>query len=67
MITKRMKNNINNWLRDKVNKWFYDLDEDNKLDVVEGIYPNEIGLVDSSELWEMTEFKTKLAVWKENK
>lgn len=66
MITKSMKSNINNWLRDKANEWFYNLDESEKLDVIEGIYPNEAGLIDSSELWAKTDFEIKLKVWKEN-
>lgn len=57
-ITKQMK---------KVNEWFYNLNEDNKLDVVEGIYPNEAGLINSSELWMRTEWKIKLEIWRENK
>lgn len=66
MISKKIKNNINKWLEDEANTWFYNLDESEKLDIIEGIYPNEVGLIDSDELWLRTDFEIKLKVWKEN-
>ena len=52
-------------LADKVNEWWEDLDESEKLDVIEGIYPNEVGLIDSDELWERTDWKIRLDSYKE--
>lgn len=56
-MTKQMK---------KINEWFYNLNEDDKLDVIEGVYPNEVGLIDSDELWERTDWKVKWEVYNDN-
>ena len=52
-------------LANEVNEWWEDLDESEKLDVIEGIYPDQVGLIDSDELWERTDWKIKLDSYKE--
>lgn len=51
--------------KEKIEEWWKDLDESEKIDVLEGIYPNEVGLIDSDELWYRTGWKIKLESYKE--
>lgn len=53
-------------LGDKVNTWWYNLDEPGKLDVLKAIYPDQVGLIGSDELWERTDWNEQLEVYKEN-
>lgn len=53
-------------LGDKVNTWWYNLDEPGKLDVLKAIYPDQVGLIDPDELWERTDWNEQLEVYKEN-
>ena len=52
-------------LANEVNEWWEDLDESEKLDVIEGIYPDQVGLIDSDELWERIDWNIKLDSYKE--
>lgn len=51
--------------KQKVNRWFYDLDESDKIDLLESIYPDQVGLIDSDELWGRTDWEIKLEIYKE--
>ena len=51
-------------LGDEVNTWWFNLDETEKIDVIEGVYPNEVGLIDSDELWERTDWEEQLEAYK---
>ena len=52
-------------LGDKVNDWWEKLDEFEKLEILERIYPNQAGLIDSDELWERTSWDEQLDIYKE--
>lgn len=47
-------------LGDEVMAWWFDLDELVKLDVLEDIYPDQVGLIDSDELWERLSWNDQL-------
>ena len=50
----------------EVMTWWFNLDESEKLDVLEGIYPNQVGLMDSDELWDRTSWDNQLEAYKDN-
>lgn len=52
-------------MKKKIEKWWNGLDESEKIGVIEGIYPNEVGLIDSDELWGRTDRKDKLEAYKD--
>ena len=53
-------------LGDEVMTWWFNLDDSEKLDVLEGIYPDQVGLIDSDELWERTSWNDQLEAYKDN-
>lgn len=53
-------------LGDEVNTWWESLDESEKLNVLESIYPDQVGLIDSDELWERTSRNDQLEAYKDN-
>jgi hypothetical protein len=52
-------------LGDIVQEWWYGLDESEKVDIIETIYPDQAGLIDSDELWQRTEWKDQLDAYLE--
>jgi len=52
-------------LGDEVMTWWFNLDESEKLDILESIYPDQVGLIDSNELWERTSWGEQLDIYKE--
>ena len=52
-------------LGDKIQDWWDNLDESEKLDVIESLYPDEVGLIDSDELWMRTDWGDKLDIWRD--
>ena len=52
-------------LGDTVQAWWESLDESEKLDILEGIYPNQVGLIDSDELWERSSWDIQLEAYKD--
>ena len=53
-------------LGDEVMTWWFNLDEPEKLDVLEGLYPDQVGLINSDELWERTSWNDQLEAYKDN-
>ena len=53
-------------LGDEVNTQWESLDESEKLDVLEAIYPDQVGLIDSDELWDRTDWNEQLEAYKDN-
>lgn len=51
-------------LGDEVNTWWFNLDESEKLDILEGIYLNQVGLIDSDELWGRSNWDDQLEAYK---
>ena len=49
----------------EINAWWGSLDESEKLDVLEGIHPNQVGLIDSDELWERSSWDIQLEAYKD--
>ena len=49
----------------EINAWWESLDESEKLDIIEGIYPDEAGLIDSDELWMRTDYSVQLDIYNE--
>ena len=52
-------------LGDKVMAWWFNLDESEKLDILDFTYPDQVGLIDSNELWERTSWGEQLDIYKE--
>jgi len=50
---------------ERVQEWWEDLDESDKLDVIESLYPDQVGLIDSDELWMRTDWGDKMDIWRE--
>ncbi|MBA7589998.1 hypothetical protein ES708_32097 [subsurface metagenome] len=48
----------------EVDEWWENLDESEKLDVIEGIYPDHVSLIDSDELWERTDWDIRFSTYK---
>lgn len=53
-------------LGDEVQGWFKGLNEDEKLIVLESTYPDQVGLIDSDELWERSSWDIQLEAYKDN-
>ena len=53
-------------LGDEVMTWWFNLDESQKLDVLEAIYPDQVGLIDSDELWDRLSWNEQLEAYKDN-
>lgn len=54
-------------LGDEVMTWWFNLDESEKLDVLESIYPDQVGLIDSDELWGRSDWNEQLGAYSDNK
>ena len=52
-------------LGDEVMTWWFNLDEFEKLDILESTYPDQVGLIDSDELWERTSWDDQLDIYKD--
>ena len=52
-------------LGDEVMTWWLNLDEFEKLDILESTYPDQVGLIDSDELWESLSWNDQLDIYKE--
>ena len=52
-------------LGDEVMTWWFNLDEFEKLDILESTYPDQVGLIDSDELWESLSWDDRLDIYKE--
>ena len=52
-------------LSDEVQAWWESLDESERLIVLESTYPNQVGMIDSDELWERTSWDDQLEIFKE--
>lgn len=52
-------------LADEVQNWWESLDESFKLDIIESLYPDKVGLIDSDELWIQTSWDDKWDIWRE--
>ena len=52
-------------LGDEVQKWWESLDESEKLNVLESIYPDQVGMIDSDELWQRTSWNEQLDIYRE--
>lgn len=49
----------------EVDTWWESLDEDKKIDFLEGLYPDQVGMIDSDELWERSSWEDQLQMYKE--
>jgi len=52
-------------LGDEVMTWWFNLEEFEKLDILESTYPDQVGLIDSDELWERTSWDDQLDIYKD--
>ena len=52
-------------LGDEVMTWWFNLDEFEKLDILESTYPDQVGLIDSDELWESLSWNDQFLIYKE--
>ena len=52
-------------LGDEVQSWWESLDESEKLILLENTYPDQVGLIDSDELWERTSWNDKWDIYRE--
>ena len=52
-------------LGDTVQAWWESLEKSEKLDVLEGIYPDQVGLIDGNELWERSSWDMQLEAYKD--
>ena len=52
-------------LGDEVMTWWFNLDESEKLIVLESTYPDQVGMISCDELWERTSWDDQLDIYKE--
>ena len=52
-------------LANEVNTWWFNLDESEKLILLESTYPDQVGMISCDELWERTSWKHQLEIFKE--
>ena len=52
-------------LGDEVMTWWFNLEEFSKLDILESTYPDQVGLIDSDELWESLSWNDQFLIYKE--
>jgi len=54
-------------LKEKVNKWFYNLDDNYKLEILESYYPDKAHLMGTSEMWHGLDWNDKWEIYRSEK
>lgn len=54
-------------LQEKVDKWFFDLDDDYQLEILEPYYPDKSHLMGVNEMWRGLDWNDKWDIYRENR
>lgn len=51
-------------LKEKVNKWWYELDETYKFELMDGYYPDDAPFMDVDEAWNLLDWNDKWDIYR---